>query len=400
MNEASFFENLLGLEGLKVRSVLKEGHRIIVKCELIRGEVKCPTCNQKLRSFKQYKNRLVRDLDISGKEVWLDIRLRQYKCEACNKHFMEKVDWLLPYKSYTKRQSKWIFEMCGKQPFSEVGSLLNMNSKTVERIYYEVGESRVQLANRYAQVRQLGIDEIAHRKGKQDYVCVLVDLERNIELDILPNRKKATLLAHFKGLGEDFCKKIEVVSCDIWKTYIHVAEECFPNAEVVLDRFHIVKALNKVLDECRKGLRKTDKEEEAFKKLKWKLFKRPDKCNDEQIQDIQKALNLSSELTRLYDLRNEFNRMFDKASSKQTLLEELNDWIVKALKVNNEEMNTFIKTVQKWKKQIVSFAKYRITNAATEGLNNYIRYFKRISFGLPNFEHMRLRILIASTNTP
>ncbi|MCF8246020.1 MAG: hypothetical protein K9J37_15185 [Saprospiraceae bacterium] len=30
-------------------------------------------------------------------------------------------------------------------------------------------------------------------------------------------------------------------------------------------------------------------------------------------------------------------------------------------------------------------------------MNNYLRYFKRISFGLPNFEHMRIRILLAAS---
>jgi hypothetical protein len=29
-------------------------------------------------------------------------------------------------------------------------------------------------------------------------------------------------------------------------------------------------------------------------------------------------------------------------------------------------------------------------------LNNYLRYFKRISFGLPSFKHMRIRVLMAT----
>lgn len=51
------------------------------------------------------------------------------------------------------------------------------------------------------------------------------------------------------------------------------------------------------------------------------------------------------------------------------------------------------------KKPIAAFANENISNAVTEGLNNFLRYFKRISFGLPNFEHMRLRILVASSQS-
>ncbi|MCB0847743.1 MAG: transposase, partial [Bacteroidetes bacterium] len=63
---------------------------------------------------------------------------------------------------------------------------------------------------------------------------------------------------------------------------------------------------------------------------------------------------------------------------------------------NHKPMNIFLKTLNNRIKQITAFAQYRVTNAITEGLNNIIRYFKRISFGIPNFKNMRLRILIQS----
>ena len=335
-------------------------------------------------------------MDISCKEVWLELQLRQFHCIPCNCYFTQSTSWLLPYKSYTKRQGKFIFEMCAKQPFTEVGAILNINAKTVERIYYEQAERQINLPKRYAKVRKLGIDEIAHRKGKKDYVCVLVDLETNTQLDILPSRKKEDLIVHFQSLGQDFCNQIQVVCCDIWKTYIIVAQQCFPKAEIVLDRFHIVKALNSVLDKFRKALRKEFKAQEVFKKLKWKLFKRPEQCNEKQLKDIETALDLSPTLRKMYDLRNEFNTIFDDATSKEDLLIELKAWIIKAKEIGDEALNKFIETVERWMNQIITFAKHRITNAATEGLNNYIRYFKRISFGLPSFKNMRLRVLAAS----
>ena len=95
-----------------------------------------------------------------------------------------------------------------------------MSYRTVERLFYKQAEQQIDLEKRYAQVRKLGIDEISNRKGKKDYICVLVDLERGIELDVLPNRKKETLIAHFQSLGQGFCNQIEVVCSDIWKTYI------------------------------------------------------------------------------------------------------------------------------------------------------------------------------------
>ena len=64
--------------------------------------------------------------------------------------------------------------------------------------------------------------------------------------------------------------------------------------------------------------------------------------------------------------------------------------------LKNQYLDGFIKTLRRWLKPITAYASTGLTNAVTEGLNNYLRYFKRISFGLPKFEHMRLRILMAT----
>lgn len=396
MKQTDFFYELLELPDLKIVEVEQTQHQIILYSEITSGKECCPKCGEPTTSFKQYKKRKVRDLDISGKEVWLYLRLKQMYCSFCNSYFVQSRDWLLPYKSYTKRQSKWIFDMCAKQPFTEVGALLNMNAKTVERLYYEQAASGLDLESKYAKVRKLGIDELSHRKGKKDFVCVLVDLETNTELDILTDRKKETLIAHFQSLGTDFCEQIEVVCCDFWQTYKNVAAELFPNAVVVIDRFHIVKLLNDVLDKQRKELRKEHKEEVSFKYLKWKLFKRPEKCSEQEKQAIEEALDKSWELKELYELRNTFNSIFDFFTTTSSFEQQLEFWLEHARILDNQYLNKFIKTIEKWKKHIITFAEQRITNAATEGLNNYIRYFKRISFGLPKFEHMRLRILANS----
>ena len=143
-------------------------------------------------------------------------------------------------------QAKWVVECCARQPFTEVGALLDISPKTVERLYYNHVQTHLHLPARYAQVKRLGIDEIAHRKGKAHYACVLTDLDRGIALDILPSRSKQALLAHFQNIGPDFCQQIESVSFDMWPAYSRVSEQCFPQAVQVVDRFHIVKALNHV----------------------------------------------------------------------------------------------------------------------------------------------------------
>ena len=397
MTQEEFYEDLLGFSDLKVNSIEKTPQRLVIHCEVKAKVSTCPSCLEPTGNIHQYETRQVQDLKISEREVWLHIRVGQFYCPTCPRYFYANPDWVAPGKSYTKRQSKWIFELCGQQPFTQVGALVNLSHKTVERLFFEQAEKQIALAQRYAQVRKLGIDEISHRKGKKDYVCVLTDLERGIQLDVLPDRKKETLLAHFRSLGPGFCAQIEVVSCDIWKTYINVAKECFPNAEIVVDRFHVVKALNDVLDSLRKKLRREFKGEDCFKSIKWKLFKRPEKCTENELALLQNAFGKSWMLEEIYQLRNTFNAMFDISTTNQQLEQSLDQWIGFAENLAFKPLHSFIRTLNNWKPQIAAFANQRVTNAVTEGLNNYLRYFKRISFGLPNFQHMRLRILMATS---
>jgi len=396
MTEEEFYEDLLALPNLKIDSVEKTKNRFIFHCTIQIKESKCPSCLGNTSQRNQYDTRKVRDLKISEREVWLHLRIPQFFCPECNRFFTHKLDWIQAGKSYTKRQSRFIFELCAKQPFTAVAAIANISHKTVERLYYALAEEKINLPNRYAEVRKLGIDEISNKKGKQDYVCVLTDLEKGIQLDILPNRRKETLLAHFQKLGKEFCEQIEVVSCDIWKTYIHVSQECFPNAEIVIDRFHVVKALNEVLDKERKKLRRENKDLDCFKSIKWVLYKRPENCKEEDLKLLDEAFEKSWMLEEIYQLRNTFNSMFDTSPNKEYLQVELEYWIGHATAIKNTFMDTFIGTLKRWIKPISAFASSGITNAVTEGLNNYLRYFKRISFGLPKFKHMRLRILMAT----
>ena len=395
MNELKFFESLLGISGLRITECKMSSTQIILSCH-IEGEAEaCPHCGSlEGRSITRYSRRKIRDLGISGKEVWLELKVRQYRCR-CGSYYQEELDWVEPGKSYTKRQAKFIFECCSKQPLKEVGALNNMSIQTVSRIYFALAaeevESRLGLA--YQQVRKLGIDEISHRKGRKDYCCVLTDLERGTQLDLLPDRSKETLAAHFRRLGSGFCAQIEQVCVDLYGNYIEVVKQCFPQARLTLDRFHIVQYLNAPLDEIRRRLRKTHKHEAVFKKLKWILYKQPTNLKPYQQELLNQAFDLSPELAKAYQLRNAFHNLIEYSTTIAQAEGHLKRWEKLVRESHQEEWLPFLRMLKKWKTEIINFVESRLTNAATEGLNNLIRYLKRISFGIPNFEHLRLRVL-------
>ena len=391
MQETDFYQVLLSLPDLVVDSVELSTNRITLHCHVRTPGQNCPHCMQPTAQVNQYTQREVRDLDISGRQSWLAVRVRQFFCPDCDRYFTERLSFADPGKSHTHRQGKWIFDCCAKQPFTEVGALLGVNAKTVERIYYKHVNARLDLPARYAAVRRLGIDEIAHRKGRASYCCVLTDLDRNIALDVLPNRSKETLIAHFERLGPKFCAQIESVSFDMWHAYHAVSQRFFPQAVHVVDRFHVVRALNKVLDDLRRRLRREQPAVESFKNIKWDLFKaKPTATQEARLQEAFAHCPLLGELV---GLRNDFHLRFESATNADELEQALRKWITKAKEFRQRSMIDFVCMLRNWLRPIANFAHQGLTNAATEGLNNVIRYVKRISYGLPKFEHLRLRVL-------
>ena len=267
MEKFAAYIELLNLPHIEITDFVITLNRIDISCTLTKEKPSCPHCDTACTKVNDRTTRQIRDLNISGREVYLLVTIRQFLCLVCGSCPTEKVDFANPSKSYTHRQAKYVFEICKKQSYTETGAIVNMNPKTVERLVLDLCRNNLHMPERYARLKRLGIDEQSHRKGKKNFICLLTNLDTGEIVDLLPNRKKETLIAHFKELGETFCQQITDVSCDIWSPYISTIEICFPQATLTLDRFHVTKLLNESLDLVRKQLRKNFKNEDAYKKL-------------------------------------------------------------------------------------------------------------------------------------
>ena len=388
---------LLNLPDVTITDFSVEEKRIKISCFVTKQGGQCPKCNAHCVLVNNRTTRELRDLNFSGREVYLLVTVRQFHCPLCNSYHTELLDFADANKSYTRRQAKYVFELCKKQSYAEIATVVNMHPKLVERLVLSECENQERLAERYAQVRRLGIDEQSHRKGKKDFICVMTDLDRGTIVDILSSRKKESLELHFQTLGKTFCDQITDVSCDVWAPYISVAGAYFPNANIVLDRFHVTKLLNESLDDFRKNPRKEYKLREEYKKLKWVLYKQYHRLTDLELDLLEAAFKVNPELKEYYFLREEFHHALDNHDDVASCVSAMDAWTLKIQQKEITIFDGFIKTLQKHKVIIANYVKDRLSNAVTEGLNNLVRSVRRVAFGMPNFKHVRLRALAISS---
>ena len=120
-------------------------------------------------------------------------------------------------------------------------------------------------------VHVIGIDEVSRRRG-QVYVTVVYDLERRVLLWVGDDRTEEAVKKFFtEEMGRRRCGTLQVVCMDMWSAYAKLAREYAPQAQILFDRFHIVKHLQEAVDEVRSSeMRRLSGQQKAtFKKTRW-----------------------------------------------------------------------------------------------------------------------------------
>ena len=326
--------------------------------------------------------RIIRDLSCFGKKVFLHLQTRQLNCKDCSEYFTEPFYFVDKGATQTNRYEEYIYQSCKGADFQSVSKNEDLDWHTVKRIFNKLSERKLQASDRFSNVKILGIDEFSLKKGHKDFACVLVNLETNCVIDILKDRKKDFLKTYFEAKGKEFCEAIEVLSSDMWEDFTTLTKEVFPNAELVIDRFHFFLHLNKALDSCRKELKKS-----LFKnlelhqgKLRFALLKPTERLAIKDFEIIDAAFEISLDLKIFYSMKEELRRIFNQKIEISVAFEKVNKWVEQAEIFNNKHLNKFLKTLSNWKTGIMNFFKYRVTNGKVEGKNNKIKMIKRKGF--------------------
>lgn len=76
-----------------------------------------------------------------------------------------------------------------------------------------------------------------------------------------------------------------------------------------------------------------------------------------------------------------------KAEEKLRILEEM------IIQDSLLEFKRLLSTIRNWRKELLNYFEYRITNGFVEGKNNRIKTIKRMAYGYRNIDNFKLRIM-------
>ena len=240
------------------------------------------------------------------------------------------------------------------------------------------------------------MDEIAPHKRYGRYYLVISAPELGLVLDVLKDRKKASLEAWFDERGLDWCAAVEVCCADMWDAYHETAQAKLPNARQTVDRFHVMKNLNDAVTKARRTIQKHADEttQQLLKGCRWSLVKNRENLDADEQQRLDAMLAASPELKLCYDLKEEFRQWF-QSSDRATAEQALTDWLARVEASGLKALQAFTRTLTNWKERILNYFDGRHSNGFAEGINLKVKLINRRGFGYRNFENFRLHVLTA-----
>ncbi len=102
-----------------------------------------------------------------------------------------------------------------------------------------------------AGLRRIGIDEISHRKG-QRYLTIVIDHDTGRLVWAEPGRDRKTVDRFLDALGQERCKEITLVSCDMASWISGPIADRLSGAVRCVDPFHVVQLATDALDIVRR----------------------------------------------------------------------------------------------------------------------------------------------------
>lgn len=243
-----------GLELLGYERV-GEGHGFEVKFPLPLY-CRCEKCRTKEPAKYEYKRTVyaVRDLDLWGQPSFLIFQPCFHRCSRCG----HRQEHLAPFKRkhvmYTYRFEEHVLRMLIGSNEEEVAQRLGISAETVSRIVEnqlkedrEIDPARV--------ITHVGFDEISLKKRHKLYVTLMTDLtdpEAPKVLAVARGRDTAAAQRCLAKLTPEQRAAVETHRVDMGKVYGAVCNGSLPNSRLVVDRFHVAKQFNEVVDDLRK----------------------------------------------------------------------------------------------------------------------------------------------------
>jgi len=388
----NFFNILLDLEeGWNVESVstdLKKGE-ISIKIKCVLKSLLDEETGELCRVYDHAPLRSWRHLDTMQYKTFITCSLPRIETSV-GKIKTIQPSWASGYERHTYLFEHAVIDLLkASKNQSKTAVLMRCGFNVINRILHLSTERGMKRRSHETLIfDHLSIDEKSFKKGHK-YITVLSHPQSGCILEVEEDRTKDACKALLnKSLTVDQLQKVATISMDMWKAFMNTANEVLPNAEIVHDRFHLIKYLNDAIDKVR---RREVKKHEELKESRYALLKNQENLTDKQRILFDQISGSNYEVSKAWQVRENFKDLFSSDKSSGFVL--YMQWAADSARRNINEVTKIVNMFNSHIAGVVNALVMNYSNAMAERLNGKIQELKTVGRGYRTFENFRSAIL-------
>jgi transposase len=325
------------------------------------------------------------------------VPVRRIACRVCDAVKRERLDWLASNPRYTHRFAIRVGRYCRIATVKDAAEDFHLHWHTVKDLDKQYMQEQLARAGSPAP-EVIGIDELSIGPG-HTYRIVVSDLNRRRPIWFGgTDRSEGSLDAFYQWLGTRKSKRIRLVVLDMWKAFRNSTRkpDHAPQAQLIYDKFHVLRHLHNALDTIRKReyARVAGEDRRFIKGQKYNLLSRWENLHQKGREALKLLLAANKRLNTAYVLKESFGGLWDY-NTPGWARRFFDNWrdALKGQRLGPYEK--FAAMVDAHWDGIVSYCQpgNKVALGFVEGLNNKIRTIQRRAYGFQDEDYLRLKIL-------
>lgn len=411
----------------------------------------CPACGFKMHSRGIKKRTIKHPILQDNYELILVLKQRRWRCTnpECNYDISETFKFVNKHRRTTNATDMLIVYA--------YRNLMETTTSIADRFHVSDTHA-LEVFDRYVKMNRLpltdaiSIDEVfLDMDDYCKYALVIQDFHTGDPIDLLRSRRANVTEPYFVSIPPEERNAVKYLISDMYNQYISYVDKYFPNAVPVVDSFHVIQWITRLIDnyirQLLKKYRQRDKEkaeqlslelqrpvslppsDEVYLLLKYRWLILSSQSNikyhtdprmDPHFRCLMNTFDYEDALFRIdpklkdfRDLKESYiffnnHNAGDPVSARREL-----DLLIPTYKDSEYEIfREFGSLLEKYEDPIINsfimvekhgYGKIydsRLSNGPIESINRKVKDLKRLGRGFRNFEHFRNRFLYAARRNP
>ncbi|WP_407894865.1 ISL3 family transposase [Lacticaseibacillus sp. N501-2] len=370
---------------------------LIIHASLTYTLKKCPQCGFNALHRNGF---LATHIHVDGptsQPVLLELDKQRWLCANCHSSCTATTSAVRANHAIGRELEEHVLKLASKSlPGKTIATLTGISTNSVIRILH----ANIHPHASHTLPVNICFDEFRSTKSAMSFICIDADTHKAVK--VLSGRLNKDIKEFFiNQYSVDDRAAVKRVVMDMNASYQAIVHELFPNAMIIIDRFHIVQLIARTMDQirvqCLKQLDVHSREHKILKSL-WKLFHKvhPDAKHSHYLF----GLNEYSTEQNAIDLGTSVSPKFKKAYDTYIAIHDALmgghyrklETLITKYQSNGSVLDIAMTTLKKNLRGVINAAKSEYSNGPIEGVNRKIKELKRACYGFSNQKNMFIRV--------